>query len=231
MRLFICPRHSQGWWQVRARLTQLCSDLHHACLSLGKAAPALRQVSQKLRHWRKSLHTCDICRKAWRKYVVICVNVATFATPVARLAQPCPWWGKADAHYYISATALLQKLRMTPADEQPLYLLFKCVNVAQKTGADTTPYSPPLHLAAECEWDEYWVQCVGWIFSLVLQAIKCIQQSVSHLIFFLTIFWLASFLITLSFCGLVSDLNPFFIFISNHLKNRWLEIFAFLFDT
>jgi len=60
LRLFICPRHSQGWWQVRARLTQLCSDLHHACLSLGKA----------------------------------------------------------DAHYYISATALLQKLRMTPTDEQ-----------------------------------------------------------------------------------------------------------------
>ena len=61
LRLFICPRHSQGWWQVRARLTQLCGDLHHACLSLGKAAPALRQVSQKLRHWRKSLHTCDSC--------------------------------------------------------------------------------------------------------------------------------------------------------------------------
>ena len=56
MRLFIYPRHSQGWWQIRARLTQLCSDLHHACISLGKAAPALPMMRQG---WRTLLHICD----------------------------------------------------------------------------------------------------------------------------------------------------------------------------
>ena len=89
-----------------ARLSQICSNVRQPCLIMGKAAPALRQVSQKLRHWRKSLHTCVKPCDSCRKYVVICVNDATFATPVARLAQPCPGWGKHDADHYIAASAL-----------------------------------------------------------------------------------------------------------------------------
>ena len=33
-----------------AKVSQLCSDVRQTCYRLGKAAPALRQVSQKLRH-------------------------------------------------------------------------------------------------------------------------------------------------------------------------------------
>ena len=33
-----------------ARLSQICSNVRQPCLIMGKAAPALRQVSQKLRH-------------------------------------------------------------------------------------------------------------------------------------------------------------------------------------
>ena len=33
-----------------AKLSQLCSDVRQACLIMGKAAPALRQVSQKLQN-------------------------------------------------------------------------------------------------------------------------------------------------------------------------------------
>ena len=91
---------------LEAKLSQLCSNVRQPCLIMGKAAPALRQVSQKLRHWRKSLHTCVKPCDRCRKYVVICVNDATFATPVARLAQPCPGWGKHDADHYIAASAL-----------------------------------------------------------------------------------------------------------------------------
>ena len=35
---------------LEAKLSQLCSSVRQPCLIMGKAAPALRQVSQKLRN-------------------------------------------------------------------------------------------------------------------------------------------------------------------------------------
>ena len=96
LRLFICRRHSQ---LLKQGCRWLCSNVRQPCLIMGKAAPALR-------HWRKSLHTCVKPCDSCRKYVVICVNDATFATPVARLAQLCPGWSKHDADHYIAASAL-----------------------------------------------------------------------------------------------------------------------------
>ena len=70
-----------------------CRSYVVSCVIMGKAAPALRHVSQKLRHWRKTLHTCDsffpgltqVCSilRQWRNFCDTC-RKAGAALPIMR---------------------------------------------------------------------------------------------------------------------------------------------------